>query len=557
MLAELYINNIAVIQEATITFQPGLNVFTGETGAGKTILVHAINAVLGERASRDMIRTGEQKATITALFTQLSQAILDSLEELGYPAEDDSLLIYRELSVDGRGACKINGRPATVAILKMISGLLINVHGQHDNQQLLSVHKHLGFIDSFGEHMQLLENYKKAYQQYQNVKEELESFNTDEAQKAHRIDLLNYQIAEIEAAQLIPGEEEDLKAQRNLIKNSLEVTTALGAGLSILEGDGEYPGLNGMVSALEEQMLQVAKYLEAFSDISQRISDLVYEFEGFTGDIQDQLDGFAYDPSQLDVIEQRLDLIYSLRKKYGSDVTAILEYLENAQAELESIQMSGQREEQLRILLDEHLAAAVALAEKLTDSRRKAAKRFVKAVGEELVFLDMPNVKLSFEMLDKPLSADGKDHFELFLSPNIGEQAKSLSKTASGGELSRIMLSIKNVMANRDGIATLIFDEVDTGVSGRAADKIGQKLRQVSSGRQVIVVTHLAQVACYANHHLYIYKQARENRTYTKIAPLNPGQRVKEIARISGGEVISDAAIEHAKEMLRNAGNLP
>ncbi len=555
MLSQLYIKNVAVISEASIGLQPGLNVFTGETGAGKTILIGAINAVLGERVSKEMIRTGETRATISALFTGLSPAAEQALAEAGYPVEENAVLIHREISADGKSSCKIDGRPATAAILRSVSALLINVHGQHDNQQLLSPQKHLGFIDSYGELGGLVREYQAAYRDYMLVRRELASVNTDEAQKAHRIDLLSYQVNEIEAAELQPGEEEELRAQRKLIQNSLHVTQALGGSLAILEGGEEVPSLTSLLSELAENMTQAANYMEAAQPIAERLTDISYELEGFPGEIQDLIDHFDCDPSQLDAIERRLDTIYNLKKKYGSSIEEILELGARAAAELEEIETSDIRIEKLSAQLSSLEEKARSQAERLTQARTKAAKLFVKAVQGELIFLDMPSVQLSVCQEHKEMSLDGADELELFIATNVGEQAKSLAKIASGGELSRIMLSIKNVLADRDNIQTLIFDEVDTGVSGSAAQKIGKKLAQVAENRQVIVVTHLAQVASFARNHLFISKAAREDRTFTTIRPLSREERVRELARISGGEKISEIALRHAEEMLRDAGN--
>ncbi|MCI9234635.1 MAG: DNA repair protein RecN [Anaerotruncus sp.] len=555
MLSQLYIKNVAVISEASIGLQPGLNVFTGETGAGKTILIGAINAVLGERVSKEMIRTGETRATISALFTGLSPAAEQALAEAGYPVEENAVLIHREISADGKSSCKIDGRPATAAILRSVSALLINVHGQHDNQQLLSPQKHLGFIDSYGELGGLVQEYQAAYRDYMLVRRELASVNTDEAQKAHRIDLLSYQVNEIEAAELQPGEEEELRAQRKLIQNSLHVTQALGGSLAILEGGEEVPSLTSLLSELAENMTQAANYMEAAQPIAERLTDISYELEGFPGEIQDLIDHFDCDPSQLDAIERRLDTIYNLKKKYGSSIEEILEFGARAAAELEEIETSDIRIEKLSAQLSSLEEKARSQAERLTQARTKAAKLFVKAVQGELIFLDMPSVQLSVCQEHKEMSLDGADELELFIATNVGEQAKSLAKIASGGELSRIMLSIKNVLADRDNIQTLIFDEVDTGVSGSAAQKIGKKLAQVAENRQVIVVTHLAQVASFARNHLFISKAAREDRTFTTIRPLSREERVRELARISGGEKISEIALRHAEEMLRDAGN--
>lgn len=555
MLSQLYINNVAVISEATIEFERGLNVFTGETGAGKTILISAINAVLGERTSKDIIRTGESKAVISALFTDLSETAQHLFAQAGYPADEDGVLIVRELSADGKTSCKINGRPATVSILKLVSGGLINVHGQHDNQQLLSPQKHLGFIDSFGELNGAAGCYRDVYNAYTAVRHELESVTTDEAQKAHRIDLLNYQINEIDAADLQTGEEEELKSQRKLVKNALNVTQALGGSIAILDGDEEAPSLTSLFDMLVSNMQDAAQYLDAAQSVSDRLTEISYELEGFSGDIHDLLDNFDCDPSQLDTIESRLDLIYNLKKKYGADIDTILKYRDEAAAELEAIETSDVRAEKLRRQLDGLQEKAQNLAEELSLKRVAAAKSFTDAVQAELAFLDMPSVTLSVRRQEKPLSSDGMDDIELFIAANVGEEAKSLAKVASGGELARIMLSIKNVLADRDDIQTLIFDEVDTGVSGRAAQKIGRKLAQVAADRQVIVVTHLAQVASYAKHHLFISKAARENRTFTTIVPLTWEERVRELARITGGENISEIALRHAEELLKDAGN--
>lgn len=557
MLSQLYIKNIAVISEATIDLTCGLNVFTGETGAGKTILISAINAVLGERTSKEIIRTGEKKAVISALFSELSPAAVSALEEAGYPPDEDGVLISREITADGKSTCRIDGRPATTAILKTVAAQLINVHGQHDNQQLLSPQRHLGFIDGYGELDGLLEEYRQAYRACTAVKRELEQINIDEAEKARRIDLLSYQIDEIDAAELTMGEEEELRAQRKLLKNSLAVTEALGGSLAVLDGDDETPGLSSQLGVLVEQMGQAARYMDAARPVCERLSELSYEFEGFASDIRDLLEGFDCDPRQLDRIENRLDLLYGLKKKYGGSEEEILAFRDRAAEELQKIETSDERARQLQAELTGLLAEAQSRAEKLSRAREEAADRFTAQVMEELAFLDMPSVTLTVRRQEKPLSPDGIDEMELYISTNVGEEPRSLAKIASGGELARIMLSVKNVMAGRDDIGTLIFDEVDTGVSGRAAQKIGHKLRQVAADRQVIVVTHLAQVAAYAQHHLLISKEARGDRTYTSITPLTGEDRVRELARITGGETLSEIALEHAREMLREAGNDP
>ncbi len=556
MLSQLYIKNIAVISKASIDFTNGLNVFTGETGAGKTILIHAINAVLGERASKDLIRTGESKAEISALFTALGPETLTAFEEAGYEAEDDgSILLSREISAEGKTVCRINGRPATVSILRRVSSFLINIHGQHDNQQLLSSQKHLAFIDSYGSLEPEIASYREAYRTWKKAQQELLELNTDESEKARRMDLLQYQIAEIQEAELEPGEDEELENQRRLLQNSVTVVQALSGSLAVLDGSDDMPGLMDQFRELSDNMQDAAKYMEDAVETEERLSDLYYELEGLSGDIRRLLDNFDCDASRLDEIEERLDLIYNLKKKYGSEIPEILEFCEKAQEELERIETSGERaafleKETVRLQKEAQKQAGI-----LTKARQKAADAFVKAVSMELVFLDMPSVRLSVHMEPKELGPDGGDSVELMIAANVGEAEKSLSKIASGGELSRIMLSIKNVMADRDKVGTMIFDEVDTGVSGRAAQKIGKKLAQVAENRQVIVVTHLAQVAAYAKNHLLISKKTDGQRTFTSITALEREKRIQELARITAGENISELALEHADEMLRDAGN--
>ena len=553
MLSQLYIRNIAVIQEATIELAQGLNVFTGETGAGKTILINAINAVLGERTSRELIRTGEEKAEVSALFTAIGPVEQEIFAQAGYACDDGCALVSREITADGRSTCRINGRPATASILKLLTGGLINIHGQHDNQQLLSPQRHLSFIDGYGELEELRRQYAAAYHTWQAVKRELEALSTDEAEKARRMDLLTYQINEIDGAQLTPGEEEELKAQRRLVKNALNVTQALGGSLELLNGDGESEGLSSLMSMLVDNLQEAAKYLEGAQPVCDKLTELTYELEGAGEDIRELLENLDCDPSQLGYLEDRLALIHSLERKYGPDIPAVLAFREKAAQELSQIETSDERAQQLAQQQAQLLENAQTLAQELSRRRLAAANAFIQAVQEELAFLDMPAVRLSVRREEKPLAPDGADSLELFLAANPGEEPRSLSKVASGGELARLMLSIKNVLADRDNIGTLIFDEVDTGVSGRAAQKIGKKLRQVAQNRQVIVVTHLAQVACYGQHHLLILKEAREGRTYTAIRPLAGEERVQELARIIGGETVSPLALEHAREMLAQA----
>jgi len=557
MLTQLHIQNIAVIQKATIQFREGLNVFTGETGAGKTILIAAIDAVLGERASRDIIRTGEDRAFVSALFENISPVALGALEELGYPDEDGAVLISREITAAGKNTCKINGMPATVSILKSISSLLIHIHGQRDSQQLLRSERHRELVDAFGSLEGDVAAYKAAFDEMRRIKAELESLNLDEAQKAQRLDMLGYQIAEIEAAALEDeDEEESLLVRKKIIKGSESILEGLGEAYQALAGDGESgAGVQELMDAATEGMERAAAFVETLEPTARRLREIGYELEEFQGEIRRSLEGYEFDPRELDALEYRLDTIYKLKKKYGGGIPEILAHLERAREELERITLSEQRTAQLT----QELAAAEKKAEKLaaalTKKRLAATERFTGSVERELIFLDMPSVTLTVSHGAKALAADGADELELLFCANVGEVPRPLSKIASGGELSRMMLAIKNVLAHRDHIDTLIFDEVDTGVSGRAAGKIGQKLAQVARDRQVICVTHLAQVAAYGGNHLYIHKEVENGRTYTRVTPLEWERRVEELARITSGDHISAPALESARELLLHAGH--
>ena len=555
MLSQLYIKNIAVISETTIDFSAGLNVFTGETGAGKTILINAINAVLGGRTSRDIIRTGEQRALVSALFIDIPQEVADAISEMGYAVHPyEGLLITREIDAESsKGGCKINGRPATLAILREIASLLINLHGQQDNQELLSTDKHMAYIDNFGELAADLAAYRQAYDHYCSIKDELESLRVDEALKAQRMDMLEFQIKEISSAELTPGEEEELLAVRKRIKNAERITDALTLCQQALLGDDGSEGILSLLETLKEGVATAAGFIEELEEAGGKLEEMGYELEELAGSIRSYAEDSGFDPRQLDQIESRLDTIYRLKKKYGSNIDEILAFLEKAQEELESLNNADNRIQQLERQLEPAHQQAVALAQQLTQKRLAAADLFVQQVQHELAFLDMPQVQLLVQRTEKPLSPLGCDNIEFLISPNTGEAPRPLAKIASGGEISRIMLSVKNVLAHKDNIGTLIFDEVDTGVSGRAAQKIGRKLAQVARNRQVLCVTHLAQVAAYADRHLRISKEVLNQRTHTQVQPLNDEQRVRELARIMAGENITETALRSAEEMLRLA----
>ena len=519
MLSQLYIKNIAVISEATIDFGPRFNVFTGETGAGKTILVSAINGVLGARLSKEIIRSGEESAYLSALFTGLSPQICKQVQELGFEMDDDTLLISRELGV--RNICKINGRPATVQLLREIASLLIDVHGQKDNHKLLLPEKH-----------------------------RLEQVNRKDREKEHLVDLLSYQINEIETAQLTVGEEEQLCLKRDQIANSERIIRLLSSSKQLLEGEEETAGILQLMEELTGNLSQLAHFLPQLEPLALRMEEMGYELSDCSGDVGSYLDKVDYQPKELEQIEDRLDQIYHLKRKYGNSIAEILEYLQASRQQLQEITFSEEKAAQLQ---EEYLRLkpqVQAAADLLTSQRHKTAKEFLSRVKKELEFLNMPSVRLSVSAGRSGWKPDGQDELEFLLSSNVGEEPKPLAKIASGGELSRVMLSIKNVLAQKDSIPTAIFDEIDTGVSGKAAQKIGQKLQEVSGNRQVICVTHLAQVAVYADHHLLIHKQAENGRTFTRIEPLDQRRREEEIARMISGENLTDTALQNAREML-------
>ena len=551
MLSQLYIENIAVIRQATIDFQKGFHVFTGETGAGKTILISAINAVLGGRTFKEIIRTGESRARVSALFTGIPASLAEKIGELGYPLEDGQLLVQRELDLTGKGQCRLDGRPATAAMLREVCSLLIDIHGQHDNQELLSAEKHLGFLDSFGAYRQELEDYAKAYAQRMACADRLEKLQMDESYKLQRMDILQFQLKEIGDARLTDGEEEQLTEQQKRIKNAERITESLGTIYTLLNGDGEE--LRGVLEALEEistELDTAAKYLPDFTQYGDKLNDAYYMLEELGSTARDTLEEADFDPRQLDTIESRLDTIYRLKKKYGGSIAEILAYYDKISEEYNTLELSDEMVEQLRGELERAEQDLRQAAKALTARRMEAAGEFVKRVEAELAYLDMGGVRFSISRKEKAFGPNGADEMEFLICTNAGEEARPLAKIASGGELARIMLAIKNVLAEKDDIGTIIFDEVDTGVSGRAAQKIGQKLAEVARHRQVICVTHLAPVAACAAHHYRIYKTVEEGRTFTRVEELGHEDRVRELARIMVGDHITESALQSAGEML-------
>lgn len=553
MLTSLKIENVAIIESAAIEFGCGLNVLTGETGAGKSIVIDSINAILGERTSRDIIRTGAQSAKVYAVFEDVNERVRNFLDENGIDCEDGVLIINRTLSREGKNVCRINGAPVTVSMLREIGGELIDIHGQHDNQSLLSPEKHCGFVDSFAGNEDLITDYREKYGRLCEIRSKLKKLTTDESSKSQRIDFLTYQIDELEKAEITIGERDELKARKSLINNSQKVIESLNIAYEALKADGA--GID-MITDAESEIANASAYMETLGEASEKITDIRYELEDIAETVRDAMTEVDFDPSELEDIDERLDLLYRLSKKYGDTEEEMLEYLEKARAELDNIAFSEERVKELQKQEKEALAETETAACKLTESRKTAGEKLSNAICSELEFLDMPNVRFVVKCNDIGLTENGKDEIEFLISANAGEEPKPLAKIASGGELSRIMLAIKNVLAETDGVDTMIFDEIDTGVSGRAAQKIAMKLRSASKGRQVICVTHLAQIAAQGDVHLYISKSVSDGKTYTNIKSLIEEERVAEIARIMGGMEITKLQLESAREMLGNAGNL-
>lgn len=550
MLAQLFIRNIAVIEKASIDLEKGFTVLTGETGAGKSIIIDAIHAVLGERTSKELVRTGTDSASVSALFTGLDEDTLSLLDQLSLPREEDgSLLIQRDIRLEGRSTCKINGAPATVSMLKQLGPRLVTIHGQHESYELLSPEVHMEYLDSFAGLESLLAEYQAAYRTLRETQRQLEALQTDEGEKARLSDLLHYQIDEIEAANVRVGEREELEAQRELIRNSEKIASALELLRGLLSGDEESEGLLAGISQAAAQAGRVAAYLPKLAEASQKLQEAGYLLE----DVDAILHGTAvdFDPALQESIEERLDLLYKLGLKYGGSEEKILEYLEDCRIRLHQIAFSDEERERLEAQYETQKAAAIALAKELSEQRKAASKQFISQVKGELAFLNMPGIAFETEIQRVPLYHMGCDKLQFLVSANKGEPPKPMSKIASGGELSRIMLAIKTVLSGKDKVDTLIFDEVDTGISGAAANKVGQKLKQVSQNRQVLCITHLAQIAALADHHFLISKHVEGERTYTQVQGLDFEGRKREVARIIGGDQVTDLQLEMAGEMLK------
>ncbi len=552
MLSELFINNIAVIERASIDLEPGFTVLTGETGAGKSMIIDAIHAVLGERTSKELVRTGESSASVSAMFTGLSEDALAILDGMSVPREEDgSLLIQRDIRLEGKSACKLNGAPATVTMLKSIAPRLVGIHGQHESYELLSPELHMTYIDSFGKLETLLEKYRQSYKRLRELQRQLRDLNTDENEKSRRMDLLRYQIEELEGANITPGERESLTESRDIARNSERISSAIEVVKGLLSGDEERGGILSDVSAAAGELERMAGYMSQLEEPVQKLREAGFLLED--ADMALQSLSVDFDPAALDEIEERLDLLYRLGLKYGESEEQMLQYLADCQEELHKIEFSDEEKERLAAEYEQEKQNAIALAKELSAKRRAAGERFTKQVKSELAFLNMPGVEFVTQIERVPLTPTGCDKLQFLVSANKGEPPKPLSKIASGGELSRIMLAVKTVLSGRDKIDTLIFDEVDAGVSGAAANRIGEKLREVSENRQVLCITHLAQIAAMADHHLRISKHVEKGRTYTQVEPLDLEGRKRELARIIGGEEITKLQLDMAGEMLKRA----
>ena len=553
MLSTLSIENIAVIKHADINFGRHFCVLTGETGAGKSILIDSLNSVLGARTSKELVRHGCNEADISAFFEDVSESVVNKLCELGFSADDGQLLISRKIGADGRSSCRINGKPATVQMLREIAPLLINIHGQHDNQLLLDSSKHRIYLDRMANLGELLSEYKKAYDEMCSIKKEINSLDSDDEERARRLEVLSYQIDELENANIVPGERQSLNERRNRILNSEKTAKTISSVMAMLSGGERYSaGAGSLVSDAAHELSKCTATIPELEEPFSRLEDMGYELRDITDTLYSVLSELNYSPDEIDEIEQRLDTLYRLSKKYGADEEAMLAFLDDAIAERDGILSYEKNTENLIKRLKAATEKTEKLADELSKKRHIAAEDFSKRVCDETAFLNMPNIKFSAEFTPTELYSYGNEKIEFLISVNLGEPLKPLSKVASGGELSRIMLAIKNVLAGSDDVDTLIFDEIDTGISGRAADRVGLKLKEVGKYRQVICVTHLAQIAAKADEHLLIEKSDNisSDMTETKVFEIKNERRVEEIARIIGGESVSDTTRASAREML-------
>lgn len=558
MLSELYIKNLAIIEEASIPFSDNFNVFTGETGAGKSILINGINAVLGQRITKDIVRAGCDKAVISALFTELSDNVCQRLDELGVAHDDGQITLTREISSDGGSIARVNSRASTVSVLREIGECLVNIHGQHDNQILMDPEKHLSILDSYGGLEKQTEEYHESFKQLQEISRRLKKLTLERKEKAEREELLREKIEEIGSLNIEENEDETLEAEYKIAQNSEDICAALNEAHSYLDGvdDSDVLGAAELISDACGDLAAFSDAVPSLKALSDRLENVRAELEDIISEISSELDKIDIDAERYAYLTDRLNELNRIKKKYGPELSDVLECYNKASEEISDFDLSSDEIEQTAERREKLLADVSEKAKELSAARAEAAERFSAQVEEELKFLDMPNVKICAAMEKGKLTAAGMDTVEFMISTNAGEGMKPMSKIASGGELSRIMLALKNVIAEKDNIHTLIFDEIDTGVSGRAAQKIGIKLKQVSKHQQVLCVTHLSQMAVMADNHLLIEKKTRDGRTFTSVHKLDFEERKREIARIMVGENITDTALKNAEELLRSADKI-
>ena len=554
MLANLKIENVAVIEKAEVNFTPGFNVLTGETGAGKSILIDSINAILGNRTSRELVRSGAQKACIWATFENIPQSVKKQLEKCGYEANDD-LLLYREINAEGKGSCRVNGMPATAAVVRDISAGLLSIHGQHDSQSLTNPALHLGLLDQYAQNRDLFADYYRRYRELVTVKRQLDALNASEADKQRKIEALTAEIDAIDAAALQPGEEKNLQERKTVITHAQGILDGITAAHLALAGDedGEQPGAADLLGGAVEGLQNSARLDETLAPLSERLNDLYYSARDLATELADRLDAYGFDPGELDMIESRLDTIYRIKQKFGMEVEELLARREADAAELENFQSSGQKIAELKTQVQALYADAKKAAEALTQSRLKGFTAMNKEMRAALEFLNMPGIRFALKHAQGPLSSHGQDTVEFLISTNPGEDPKPLAKIASGGELSRIMLAFKSALADRDALPTVIYDEIDTGVSGLAAGRIGQLLHQTAAGHQVLCITHTPQVAAFADNQLLIQKNVRDDRTFTEIHTLDMNGRVEVLARMISGDKVTELSLANARELIEKS----
>ncbi|MBQ5608591.1 MAG: DNA repair protein RecN [Oscillospiraceae bacterium] len=547
MLSLLHIENIAVIECADISFDAGFNILTGETGAGKSIVIDAISAILGERTYRDMIRTGTSKASVRGVFTDVPE--LPWFSENGVPY-DSEVVVHREVYLDGKNVCRVNGTLVTVSILRKLGIQLINIHGQHDSASLFDENNHLVFLDAFSENETLRNEYMVRFEQVSELRREIQRMTMDEGEKLRRMETLRYQIEEISKANLEPGEDEQLEQRRKILQNAEKLSDGMNTAVACLYGGEDTDGAASLLTEAERELARLSRFTDAFTALHEKVADLMYQVQDVAEEVRDARDDLSYSADELEQIEARLDIIHRLRRKYGTTCQEILDYLDSAKTELDEIEFADDTIDRLKKKLSKAEKEAMDSALHLRENRKAAAMRLSERILSELAQLDMPRVQFVCQFKETELTPIGVDTVAFYMSANAGEALKPLSKVASGGELARIMLAIKNVLAEQDQVATLIFDEVDTGVSGRAAQKVAEKLRSVAKSKQVLCVTHLPQLAALASTHLLIAKEERAGRTYTTVTPLDLDGRKRELARIIGGANITETTLKSAEEML-------